>query len=51
MTMVLPSYAGYVWAAYAISLAVLFATVAVSYAKWHVARKRIAALKDSETNL
>ena len=51
MTMVPTAYAAYVWAAYAISLAVLFATVAVTWARWHVAKKRLAALKDSETKI
>ena len=51
MTMVLGSYAAYVWSAYVISAAVLVASVAVTYAKWHSAKKRLAEIKDSETNL
>jgi heme exporter protein CcmD len=51
MTMVLPSYAAYVWSAYVISAAVLGATVAVAWARWRSAKKRLADLKDSETNL
>ena len=49
--MVLGTYAVYVWSAYAVSGAVLVATVAVTYAKWRSAKKRLADLKVSETNL
>lgn len=49
--MVLPSYAAYVWSAYGISAAVLSVTAAMAYAKWRSARKRLAELKDSETNI
>lgn len=51
MTMVLPSYAAYVWSAYLISAATLAVTVAVTWARWRRAKKRLALLKDSETNL
>lgn len=51
MTMVLPTYAAYVWSAYLITFAVLGATVVLSWAKWRNAKKRLADLKDSETNL
>lgn len=47
----MPSYAAYVWSAYAISAAVLVATVAIVWTKWLAAKRRLAALKDSETNL
>ena len=45
------TYAAYVWSAYILSGVVLVATVAVIYAKWRCAKKRLADLKDSETNL
>ena len=45
------TYAVYVWSAYIISGAALVATVAVTYAKWHCAKRRLAKIKDSETNL
>ena len=45
------TYAVYVWSASVLSGAVLFATVAVTYAKWYCAKKRLADLKVSETNL
>jgi heme exporter protein CcmD len=51
MTMVLPSYAAYVWSGYLITAAVLGVTVAVTWMKWRNAKKRLADLKDSETNL
>ncbi len=51
MTVVLPTYAAYVWSAYLLSAAVLGATVAVTWARWRAAKKRLADLKDSETNL
>jgi heme exporter protein CcmD len=51
MTVVLPDYAAYIWSAYLITFAVLGAAVAVTWAKWRSAKKRLALLKDSETNL
>jgi heme exporter protein CcmD len=47
----MPSYAAYVWSAYAISGVVLAATIAIAWTKWLAAKRRLAALKDSETNL
>ncbi len=49
--MVLGTYAAYVWSAYVLSGLVLGAAVAVTYAKWYRAKKRLAEIKVSETNL
>jgi heme exporter protein D len=43
--------ADYVWSAYLISIAGLAVAVAATWAKWLAAKKRLALLKDSETNL
>lgn len=51
MTMVLPSYAFYIFSAYLISAVTLAVTVAVIWVRWARAKKRLALLKDSETNL
>ena len=51
MTMALPSFAGFVWWAYGISLAALAATAFVTLWQWRRARRLLAHLKDSETNL
>ena len=51
MTMVLTSFAAYVWWAYGISLAVLAATAFVTLWQWRQAKRLFAHLKDSETNL
>jgi heme exporter protein CcmD len=41
MTMVLGTYAVYVWSAYVLSGSVLGAAVAVTYAKWYRAKKHL----------
>jgi heme exporter protein CcmD len=51
MTMVLTSFAAYVWWAYGISLAALAATAFVTLWQWRQARRLLAHLKDSETNI
>jgi heme exporter protein CcmD len=51
MTVVLPAYAAYVWSAYLITFAGLAATVIATWVRWRAAKKRLALLKDSETNL
>ena len=51
MTMVLTSFALYVWCAYAISIAALAATVLLTLRQWRQAKRLLAHLKDSETNL
>lgn len=42
------SYAVYVWAAYGVSFAVLFAIAAITYARWAIVKRRIHQV---ETNI
>jgi heme exporter protein CcmD len=49
--MVLSAFAVYVWWVYGISLAALAATAFVTLWQWRRAKRLLAHLKDSETNL
>ncbi len=44
-------FAGYVWAAYGISLVALVALTAFTVAAWNRAKRNLKAIQDSETNL
>lgn len=51
MTVVLSTFAAYVWIAYGISLVALGLTTFVTIRQWWRIKRLLANLQDSETNL